>query len=419
MQSNLAFIRTLRLIAQHYRQELIIMLESWRWFGPQDPVTLSHARQAGAHGVVTALHHIYDGRAWTPEDVAERVALVKKAGMVWSVCESIPMHSAIKLHNGQWRSFVDAWKVSLANLGKAGVPVVCYNFMPVVDWTRTNLLYPTQAGGFALRFDMIDFAAYDLFVLKRRTAEDSYDAVLIEAARKRLEGMSEEQILTLESNIIAGLPGGEDSHTRETIRGHIAAFDEISDGDMRENLVEFLKEVVPVAAENGVQLAIHPDDPPFSLFGLPRVVSKAGDVETILSAVDDRANGITLCAGSYGSRQGNDVVAMAQRFADRIHFAHLRNVIKEPDGSFIESEHLAGDVNMVSLISILRKEERRRVAEGRADSVIPMRPDHGHLLIDDQTKKVNPGYSCIGRLKGLAELRGVIAAVDQAQTQTL
>jgi mannonate dehydratase len=266
---------------------------------------------------------------------------------------------------------------------------------------------------------MIDFAAYDLFVLKRRAAEDSYDTTLVEEARKRLAGMNEDQILTLEKNIIAGLPGGEDSHTRETIRGHIAAFDELSDDDMRANLVEFLKEIVPVAVENGVRLAIHPDDPPFSLFGLPRVVSQVKDIETILGAVDDRANGITLCAGSYGSRQGNDVVAIARQFADRIHFAHLRNVTKYPDGSFMESEHLAGDVNMVSLISVLRKEERRRVSEGLPDSVIPMRPDHGHLLIDDQTKTVNPGYSCIGRLKGLAELRGVIAAVDQAQTQTL
>ncbi len=389
------------------------MLESWRWFGPQDPVTLSDARQAGAHGVVTALHHIYDGRIWTPDDVAERMALVQKAGMTWAVCESIPINSAIKRRDGEWRRYLDAWKQSLANLGKGGVPVVCYNFMPVVDWTRTNLMYPTEAGGYALRFDMIDFVAYDVFVLKRRAAEESYDPTVIETARQRLAGMSEAEILTLEKNIIAGLPGGEDSHTREKIRAEIASFDDTSPADMRSNLIEFLKEVVPVAAENGVRLAIHPDDPPFSLFGLPRVVSTEEDVRTLLSAVDEKANGLTLCAGSYGSRDGNDVVAMAKRFADRVHFVHLRNVSKEPDGSFIESEHLGGDVNMVSLISVLRAEERRREKTGRTDSVIPMRPDHGHLLIDDQKKKVNPGYSCIGRLKGLAELRGVIAAVDQ------
>jgi mannonate dehydratase len=395
------------------------MLESWRWFGPEDPVTLSHARQAGALGVVTALHHIYDGRAWTPDDVAERMAIVKKAGMVWSVCESIPVTSAVKLRNASWRRYVDAWKISLANLGKGGVPVVCYNFMPVVDWTRTELRYLTEAGGLALRFDMIDFIAYDVFVLKRHAAETNYPAAAVEAAQKRLATMSDEQIASLERNIIAGLPGGEGIHTRETIRSEIAAFSDISSDDMRANLTEFLKEIVPVAAENNVRLAIHPDDPPFSLFGLPRVVSTPSDIEAILRAVDDEANGITLCAGSYGSRPDNDVVEMAKRFAARIHFTHLRNVSKEPDGSFIESEHLAGDVNMVSLISVLRAEERRRLAAGRADSVIPMRPDHGHLLIDDQQKKVNPGYSCIGRLKGLAELRGVIAAVDQLTGNTL
>lgn len=389
------------------------MLESWRWFGPEDPVTLSHARQAGASGVVTALHHIYDGRIWTPEDIAERMALIKAAGMQWAVCESIPVNSSIKRRDGDWRRYLDAWKQSLAHLGQAGVPVVCYNFMPVVDWTRTNLMYATAVGGFALRFDMVDFVAYDALVLKRRGAEESYTPDLIAAAEKRLAAMSATDVLTLERNIIAGLPGGEDSHTREKIRAEIASFDALSDADMRSNLVEFLKEVVPVAAENGVRLAIHPDDPPFSLFGLPRVVSTANDVETILRAVDLPENGITLCAGSYGSRKDNDVIALAKRFAERIHFVHLRNVSKEDDGSFIESEHLGGDVNMVTLISLLRAEEKRRVTAGRRDCVIPMRPDHGHLLIDDQHKKVNPGYSCIGRLKGLAELRGVTAAIDQ------
>ncbi|KIQ00608.1 mannonate dehydratase [Agrobacterium tumefaciens] len=391
------------------------MLESWRWFGNNDPVTLSHARQAGARGVVTALHHIYDGRTWSVDDILAHKAMIERAGMVWSVCESIPVNSAIKLRNAKWRQYVDSWKDSLANLGRSGVPVVCYNFMPVVDWTRTNLRYPTEAGGLALRFDMADFAAYDLFVLKRRAAEESYAPELIEVARQRFEAMTEDELLTMETNIIAGLPGKEDTHTRETIREQIASFDEISSDDMRANLVEFLKEIVPVAVEYGVRLGIHPDDPPFSLFGLPRVVSQAQDIETILGSVDHQANGITLCAGSYGSRVGNDLTEMAKRFASRVHFAHLRNVKKEADGSFIESDHLDGDVNMVSLISVLRGEEKRRDAEGRADSVIPFRPDHGHLLIDDQNKTVNPGYSCIGRLKGLAELRGVIAAVDQLE----
>jgi mannonate dehydratase len=391
------------------------MLESWRWFGNNDPVTLSHARQAGARGIVTALHHVYDGRTWTVDDILAHKATIERAGMVWSVCESIPVNSAIKLRNAKWRQYIDSWKDSLANLGRCGVPVVCYNFMPVVDWTRTNLRYPTEAGGLALRFDMADFAAYDLFVLRRCGSEKNYPPELIETARQRFEAMSEDELLTLETNIIAGLPGKEDTHTRETIRDQIASFDEISSDDMRANLVEFLKEIVPVAVEHGVRLGIHPDDPPFSLFGLPRVVSKSQDIATILDAVDHETNGITLCAGSYGSRLGNELTEMATRFASRIHFAHLRNVKKEADGSFIESDHLDGDVNMVSLISALRREEKRREAEGRRDSVIPFRPDHGHLLIDDQTKIVNPGYSCIGRLKGLAELRGVIAAVDQLE----
>ncbi len=392
------------------------MLESWRWFGPKDPVTLSHARQAGAHGIVTALHHIYDGRSWTDEDVLSHKRLIEEAGMVWSVCESIPVNSAIKLRSGAWRSYVDSWKDSLAALGRAGIPVVCYNFMPVVDWTRTNLRFPTATGGLALRFDMADFAAYDLFVLKRRQAEADYPPALVETARARLAALSDSEIATLETNIIAGLPGKEDSHTREGIRAQIDSFDGVTSDDMRANLIEFLKEVVPVAAECGVRLAIHPDDPPFSLFGLPRVVSRDADVAHLLSSVDDPANGITLCAGSYGSRSDNDVVAMARRFAERIHFVHLRNVKTEADGSFIESDHLDGDVNMVSLVSVLRREEERRKQAGRADSTIPFRPDHGHLLIDDQAKTVNPGYSCIGRLKGLAELRGVIAAVDQLDT---
>lgn len=391
------------------------MLQSWRWFGPNDPVTLDQVRQAGASGIVTALHHIYDGRAWTPADIAERKGVIEAAGLVWSVCESIPVHTSIKLRRGPYREFIDNWKVSLANLGRAGVPVVCYNFMPVVDWTRTDLRYLMPATGLALRFDMVEFVAYDAFVLKRAGAEGDYAPELLAAARSKLAGMSESAIATLETNIIAGLPGGEDSYDREGIRRRIAEFDDVSADDMRSNLVEFLREVVPVAEEEGVRLGIHPDDPPFSLFGLPRVVSTAQDMRSVLGAVDSVVNGLSFCAGSLGSRADNNVVGMAREFAHRINFVHLRNVSVEPDHSFNEAEHLGGDVNMVDMISILRAEERRRAASGRADSVIPMRPDHGHLLADDIHKKTNPGYSLIGRLKGLAELRGIITAVDQLQ----
>lgn len=387
------------------------MEQSWRWFGPDDPVPLAHVRQAGATGVVTALHHIYDGRAWPPEEIAARKAVIEDAGLRWAVCESIPVHTSIKLRTGPWRQYVDAWKDSLANLGRAGVPTVCYNFMPVVDWTRTDLNYAMPSTGRALRFDIAEFAAYDAFVLKRAGAEADYPPDLLARARATLCRKTDAEIARLELNIIAGLPGGEDSYTREGIRERIATFDGVTAADMRANLIAFLKEVVPVAEDVGVRLGIHPDDPPFSLFGLPRIVSTAEDVATLLAAVDQPANGLTLCAGSYGSRPDNDVPAIAERFADRVSFVHLRNVTRDGDGSFTESDHLAGDVDMVKLIGVLLAEERRRAAAGD-QAPIPMRPDHGHLLGFDGERRSNPGYSYIGRLKGLAELRGIMTTLD-------
>jgi mannonate dehydratase len=387
------------------------MEQTWRWFGPEDPVPLAHVRQAGATGVVTALHHIYDGRAWTDADVAERRAMVEAAGLRWSVCESIPVPTAIKLHNGAYAQTVDAWKDSLAALGRAGIPVVCYNFMPVVDWTRTDLMHAMPHTGHALRFDMLEFVAYDAFVLKRPGADGDYPQALLDRARSVLAGKTENDIARLEKNIIAGLPGGEDSYTRDGIARRIAEFDGVTPADMRANLAEFLREVVPVAEEFGVKLAIHPDDPPFSLFGLPRIVSTAADAAAILAAVDRPANGLTFCAGSYGSRPDNDVPAMAERFAARINFVHLRNVAKDADGSFTESDHLGGDVDMVKLIGILLREQRRRAAAGDT-TPIPMRPDHGHLIGFDGERRSNPGYSYSGRLRGLGELRGVMTAQE-------
>lgn len=387
------------------------MEQSWRWFGPNDPVPLTHIRQAGATGVVTALHHIYDGRAWTADDIATRQQMITAAGLTWNVCESIPVHTSIKLRTGPWRQYIDAWKDSLANLGRAGVPTVCYNFMPVVDWTRTDLMFPMPSTGLALRFDIAEFAGYDAFVLRRAGAESDYPADLLERARSVLAAKTEAEIVRLETNIIAGLPGGEDSYTREGIRDRIAAFDGVTPEDMRANLIAFLAEVVPVAEDVGVRLAIHPDDPPFSLFGLPRIVSTAADIETLLASVDRGANGLTLCAGSYGSRPDNDLPGIAALFGARVHFVHLRNVRRDEDGSFTESDHLDGDVDMVKLIAALLAEERRRAARGEPAS-IPMRPDHGHLLGFDGDRRSNPGYSYIGRLKGLAELRGVITAVE-------
>ncbi|WP_181703835.1 mannonate dehydratase [Chthonobacter albigriseus] len=389
------------------------MLQSWRWFGPNDPIPLAHIRQAGASGIVTSLHHIGDRRAWTDADVAERKAIIESAGFRWDVCESIPVNSSIKLRQGAWRQSIDTWKDSLAALGGAGVPVVCYNFMPVVDWTRTDLRFPMPSTALALRFEMAAFIAYDVFVLKRPDAEADYGADQIAAARLRLEAMSDDEVNGLETTVIAGLPGGEDTYDRAAIAREIGAFAGMTADELRSNLVAFLAEVAPVAEEVGVRLAIHPDDPPIPLFGLPRVVSTAADLQSIVSAVDIPSNGLTLCAGSLGSRADNDVPAIARAFAPRIHFAHLRNVSRDADGSFTESDHLAGDVDMVEVIAALLAEERRRVAEGRRDAAIPMRPDHGHLMADDLTKSTNPGYSLIGRLRGLAELRGVMTALDR------
>ena len=389
------------------------MEQTWRWFGPDDPVTLDNVIQAGASGVVSALHGIPHGRVWPSDAIAKRMATIEGAGLRWSVCESIPVHDAIKRGGPQARVFIDAWKDSLANLGRAGVEVVCYNFMPVVDWTRTQLTYPVPSKGLALRFDIVDFVAYDCFVLKRRGAEDSYDAPLLAASKARLAAMDEAAIGALERTIIAGLPGGAETQTRESITKRIADYDGIGDAAMQAHLRAFLREVVPVAEEFGMRLAIHPDDPPFPLFGLPRVVSTAEDARRILADVDSPTNGLTFCVGSYGSRPDNDLSAMAREFAPRIHFAHLRNVTLQGDRTFYEAEHLAGRADMVEIIGVLLAEERLAEREGHRPS-IPMRPDHGHLLGDDVNKATNPGYSFAGRMKGLAELRGVMRALERA-----
>jgi len=387
------------------------MLETWRWFGPDDPVTCSHIRQAGADGVVTALHDMPPGAVWQPADIAARKAVIEQAGLVWSVVESIPVHPAIKLGNDRAQPYIDAWIESMQNLAAAGMDVICYNFMPVVDWTRTELRHPTRRGGLALRFDPVEFAAYDLFILRRAGGEADYDAAIITAAESHCAAMDEADRQRLESTIIAGLPGSELSHGREDIRAAIAEYDGVGPAELQANLIAFLEQVAPAAEACGARVCLHPDDPPFSIFGLPRVVSTAADYSAVFDAVPSPANGITLCAGSLGSRPDNDVIAIARDFAARIHFVHLRNVTIEPSGAFLEDDHLDGGVDMVALISVLLGEEARRRAEGRADSLIPMRPDHGHLLLDDIGKQTNPGYSAIGRLKGLAELRGVARAV--------
>jgi mannonate dehydratase len=390
------------------------MKETWRWFGPQDPISLAQVKQTGATGIVTALHHIYRGEAWPLGEVLKRKAEIEAAGLLWSVVESIPVHNSIKLRSGKFREFIAAWKESLAAVTQAGVKVVCYNFMPVVDWTRTDLKWRLPSTGYALRFDAVDFAVYDVFILQRKNAEVEYHPNQIAAARARFDALPESRRIDLEQTIIAGLPGAEASYDREAVRRQLSEYQGVTPADLRANLLAFLCEVVPIAEESGVRLGIHPDDPPWSLFGLPRVVSTQEDVRQILNGVDTPANGLTFCVGSFGARADNDLLAMIGEFAPRIHFAHLRQVQREADGSFYEAEHLNGSSDMIGVVRALLEEETRRRHAGRADREIPMRPDHGHLLGDDIDKKVNPGYSLVGRLKGLAELRGVVQGLKYA-----
>ncbi len=389
------------------------MQETWRWYGPNDSVSLTNILQAGASGVVTSLHHVPTGDVWSLDEILKRKACIEAAGLEWTVIESIPLHNDIKTRSKDYERYIENYKQSLINVGKAGLKTVCYNFMPVVDWTRTNLLYDLPNKSKALRFEMSDFAAYDVYYLQRENADKDYPAAILSKAKQRFDNMSELEKELLEKNIIAGLPGGEGSYDRQGILEAITEFIQLGTEKFRANLFEFLREIIPVAEEAGVNMCIHPDDPPFTLFGLPRVVSTASDVRALLDAVPSVANGLTLCAGSFGVRADNNLVEMVKEFGDKIHFVHLRNVTREADGSFCESEHLDGDNDMVGLIQALLAEEQQRKALGKGDSNIAMRPDHGHLLGDEIGKtNINPGYSFGGRMKGLAEIRGVIHAID-------
>jgi mannonate dehydratase len=387
------------------------MEETWRWFGPKDPIPLAHIREAGATGIVTALHHIPGGTAWDDAAIAARKKMIETEGLRWSVVESIPVTNAIKARTADWRKHVEAWKESLRALGRAGIDTVCYNFMPIVDWTRTDLAWPMRSG-LALRFDIADFAAFDVFILQRPGADDDYDVDLLAEAQNRYAAMPDERRAELERIVLAGLPGSDFAYDRAGFLDLLRHYAGIGPEELRQSLIEFLNEVVPVAEEAGIRLGIHPDDPPFPLLGLPRIVSTAADAAALLDAYDSRANGLTFCVGSYGARADNDVAGMVEAFGPRINFLHLRNVTIEAPQVFHEAEHLGGGSDMVRIVAAVRAEEKRRVAEGRPDQNIPMRPDHGHLLAADPVRNANPGYSYLGRLKGLAELRGVIRAVD-------
>lgn len=399
------------------------MRQTWRWFGPKDKVSVEDARQAGVEGIVTALHHVPTGEVWRAEEIEQRqreVAFLpdgSMSGLKWEVVESLPVSEAIKTQTGHFKAHVEHYKASLANLARAGIEVVCYNFMPVLDWTRTDLAWRVGHGGRAMRFDLADFAAFDIHILKRKGAAESFPAHVVEEAKGRFAGMSEARKKELAANVTAGLPGAVESWSLPELSAHLATYDGVSPERLRQNLIDFLAEVAPVAQELGLRLCCHPDDPPFPLLGLPRVMSTEADYRVVLEGVDSPASGVTFCTGSLGARPDNDLPAMARALADRIHFVHLRNVRRDTEEvpcSFFEDEHLAGQTDMVAVVAELLAEEKRRRAAGRADAVIPMRPDHGQEILDDLKRGAQPGYPAIGRLKGLAELRGVMAALGHA-----
>ncbi|WP_264289620.1 mannonate dehydratase [Duffyella gerundensis] len=389
------------------------MEHTWRWYGPNDPVSLDDARQAGATGIVTALHHIPNGEVWPVEEIKARQALLAEKGLVWSVVESIPVHESIKTQRGDYQRYIANYQQSLRNLGACGIDTVCYNFMPVLDWTRTDLAWTLPDGAKALRFDAVAFAAFELHILQRPGASGDYSTAEQQAAADYFAAMSDEAKATLTRNIIAGLPGAEEGYTLEQFLVQLAQYDGIDKAQLREHMATFLRAIVPVAEEAGIVLAVHPDDPPRPILGLPRIVSTAEDMQWLKETVDSVHNGFTFCTGSYGVRADNDLVSMAQTYADRIHFAHLRATLREENpASFHEAAHLAGDVDMVGVVRVILAEEQRRRQQGNPRA-IPMRPDHGHQMLDDLYKKTNPGYSAIGRLKGLAEVRGVEVALKQ------
>lgn len=377
--------------------------QTWRWYGSTDPVTLADIRQAGATGIVSSLYHIKSGEIWSIEEIKKHQAEIEAAGLKWTVVESLPIHEDIKRQSGNWESFIENYKISLQNLAASGIHIVAYNFMPVLDWSRTDLFYELPNGAKALRFDIVAFAAFDIFILKRPNAEADYSPKIIQLARERTNQMSEPEKASLTKNIIAGLPGGTTDKVRDLdeFLEILESYSDISPVKLKDHLIHFLEEIIPVADSVNIKMALHPDDPPFSLLGLPRIVSKANDLAYIFDKVSSKNNGLCFCTGSLGVDPNNDLAQMVDTFAERIHFVHLRSTKRDEQGNFHEADHLDGDVDMYAVIHKLLQ------AGGKQNKHIPMRPDHGHQMLDDLGKHVNPGYSAIGRLKGLAEIRGL------------